>query len=146
MSSFPWNNDEVQASKKATKGQVKSTCPWSTDGTKPNPVQRPRKVKPRSVCPWATDTELTVKENIIPQQRTPAPWDDVQSGAGFGGKKKKKAQSNTSLWQPTSNVDDRFSGNVKFGDHSAAIHGITQANRVARAKNGSGGNSLEGIF
>eukprot|EP00943_MAST-04B_sp_MAST-4B-sp1_P009710 g9710.t1 len=145
MSSFPWNNNEAQVPKQATKGQVKSTCPWSTDGTN-DPVQKPRKVNPRSVCPWATDAELTVKENVIPQQRMPAPWDDVQSGAGFGGKKKTKSQSNTSLWQPTSNVDDRFSSGVKFGDHSAAIRGIAKANREARANNGSGGKSLEGIF
>ena len=127
------------------KGQpVKNTCPWSTDGA--TQVPQPRKTQPRSVCPWATDAEGAHKENIMQQQRKHAPWDDVQNGAGFGGKKTKKLAKNTSLWQPTSAVDDRFSANAKFLDHSAAIQRITEENRQARANNGAGGSSLEGIF
>ena len=145
MSSFPWGNDnEAQAtSKKFAKGQVKNTCPW---GQAETVVVKTRKTKPRSVCPWATDSELPVKENVMQQQRVPAPWDDVQGGAGFGGKKKKKAQPNTSLWQQTGGVDDRFANVNNFGDHSAAIRSIQQTNRQARANNGTGGASLEGIF
>ena len=145
MSSFPWTNDEQISSKKTKKAQpVKNTCPWSTDGA--TQVPQPRKTQPRSVCPWATDAEGAHKENIMQQQRKHAPWDDVQNGAGFGGKKTKKLAKNTSLWQPTSAVDDRFSANAKFLDHSAAIQRITEENRQARANNGAGGSSLEGIF
>ena len=147
MTSFPWNdNDNKQmSSNKGKTGQpVKNTCPWSTDGT--SQVLQPRKTKPRSVCPWATDSEENPKENVMRQHRKPAPWEDVQSGPGFGGKKKKKQANDTTIWQATSAVDDRFSASAKFLDHSAAIQRITEENRQARASNGTGGSSLEGIF
>jgi hypothetical protein len=141
------NNDQAPMSRKKTV-VAKSTCPWEADGSVPQ-QQNKKKVVVKSTCPWATDAaDVSAKKENVLRQKPPAPWDHIiASGAGFGGKVQKTQKTQTSLW---TNNDDamngRFAGSVKYADHSSAIRDIQVNNSVARRKNGSGGNSMQGIL
>ena len=142
---FPSENTNVGArkpSRAAFKVEKKNTCPWATDASQAvEKHSMPKAVA--STCPWATSE---VKENVIVQKRTPAPWDAQQSGAGFGGSMKKKGPKPiTSLWENNDEATASRFQRQTYVDHSASVTAIAASNKQARNQNGIGKRS-EGIF
>jgi hypothetical protein len=122
---------------------AKNTCPWA-EGDANIPQSKMKKETPAatSTCPWGGDDVPVVNAKKAAE---PAPWDNLQSGGGFGGQKKSgKANKPTSLWENDNNTGVSSQSREQYADNTTEIARIQADNYAQKLKNAAPKN--DGIF